>query len=94
MDNNKFLPVGTVVRLKEGKKNIVISGFCPISKEDNKMYDYCAFLYPEGMIAPEINFLFNHDQIEQILFKGFVTEEEVAFKAKLNNFLASAATYL
>lgn len=86
-ENVRFLPVGTVVRLKGGVKNIMISGFCPVSNDDKKMYDYCACLYPEGVVSSEINFLFNHDQIEQVLFKGFVNDEETNFKTKLNDFV-------
>lgn len=84
----KYLPVGTVVKLKEGVKAIMITGFCAISGDDGKMYDYSACLYPEGVVGPEMNFLFNHDQIAEILHKGLVSEEEVTFKQKLNQIIA------
>lgn len=84
----KYLPVGTVVKLKEGVKAIMITGFCAISGDDGKMYDYSACLYPEGVVGPEMNFLFNHDQIAEILHRGLMSEEEVAFKQKLNQIIA------
>ena len=80
----KFLPVGSVVRLKDGKKNLMIIGFMTTSPETgDKQYDYLGALYPEGVISSDMNFLFDHDGIEEILFKGYVTDEEVTFKQKL-----------
>ena len=86
MDNkNKYLPVGSVCRLKGGIKNIMVIGFCPISIENGKkMYDYCGCLYPEGMVSSDLNLLFDHSQIEEILFTGYSNDEEVQFKIKLN----------
>ncbi|MBR6516457.1 MAG: DUF4176 domain-containing protein [Bacilli bacterium] len=84
----KYLPVGTVVRLQDGTKSIMITGFCAISGEDGKMYDYSACLYPEGIVGPEFNLLFNHNKIAEILYKGFVSSEETEFKQKLNVIIA------
>lgn len=37
----KYLPVGTVVLLKGGKKRTMITGFCASSNEEkNRIYDY------------------------------------------------------
>ena len=30
----RFLPIGSVVRLKEGKKRLMITGFLPIEQND------------------------------------------------------------
>ncbi len=81
MIEEKYLPVGTVVMLKNGSKRAMICGFCPIS--EGKTYDYVGCLYPEGQISPDKSLLFNHDQIEKIYFKGFVDEEEKQFKEQL-----------
>ena len=41
MKYEKYLPIGTVVMLKGGKKRAMIIGFCSIPQEDqSKMYDY------------------------------------------------------
>ena len=86
----KYLPIGTVVRLKEGKKNLMIIGFAASSKDSgDKIFDYMGSFYPEGVFTTEMNFLFNHDQIEEILFKGFVNDEENKFKKILNEFLTN-----
>ena len=36
----KYLPIGTVVMLKNGTKRAMITGFCSVAQEDkNKMYE-------------------------------------------------------
>lgn len=87
---DKFLPVGTVVRLKEATGCLMISGFCVTKDGDStKIYDYLGCMYPQGMIAQDTNFLFDHSQIDEVLFKGFVDHQEIDFKVKLNDYLAT-----
>lgn len=86
MENNeRFLPIGTVVMLKGGKKRVMISGFASVGAEDNnKMYDYSGCIYPEGFLSSNQVCLFNHDQIDKIYHKGLVDDEEIKFKEQLN----------
>ena len=80
----KYLPIGTVVKLKEGKKRLMIIGFCAIPEEANdKIFDYSGCLYPEGLLSNTQIGLFNHDQIEFVYNVGFSDEEEKNFKNKL-----------
>lgn len=82
--DKKYLPIGSVVMLKEGRKNLMITGFCMIDKNDNdKMYDYCGCLHPEGLLDTEKVALFNHEQIEKVWYLGYKNEEEILFKEKL-----------
>lgn len=75
-----LLPVGTVVLLKNGMKKIMIVGIKPINKEKpDKTYDYIGVLYPEGYISNEINFLFNHEDINDVIFKGYENAERTSF---------------
>lgn len=84
MNYEKYLPIGTVVMLKGGKKRAMITGFCTISGEDQtKVFDYSGCLYPEGLLSSNQTLLFNHDQIEKIYHLGLVDEEEKQFKQKL-----------
>jgi len=88
MNYEKYLPIGTVVMLKGGKKRAMITGFCSISGEDkSKVFDYSGCLYPEGFISSNQTLLFNHDQIEKIFHVGLVDEEEKQFKQKLNEMM-------
>ncbi len=86
MENNlSFLPIGTVVLLKGGTKKVMINGFCSIPNDNNhKLYDYCGCIYPEGVIDSNKVCLFNKEQIQEVLFKGYENEEEEKFKNELN----------
>ena len=81
----KFLPVGTVVILKNGKKRMMITGFIATGKETgDKVFDYIGCLYPEGVISSDRNLLFDHDQIAQVFYMGYVDDEQKEFMVKLN----------
>ena len=77
----KFLPVGTVLLLKGGKKRVMIIGLCPST--NGTMYDYAGCLFPEGVLDPEKTLLFNHDQIEQVFHMGLQDEEQKQFDLKV-----------
>ena len=81
----KYLPIGTIVLLKGGKKRAMITGFCSVAQENQeKVYDYSGCVYPEGYLSSNQVCLFDHDQIEKIFFVGYEDEEEIMFKQKLN----------
>lgn len=90
MNNEKYLPIGTVVMLKEGKKRIMITGFLTTPNNDKeKIYDYSGCLYPEGVLTSDQTLVFNHDQIDKIHHLGLIDDEEKEFKEKLNNLLST-----
>lgn len=74
----KLLPIGTVVTLKEGKKSLMIIGIMQKDDED-KVYDYIACVYPEGYINSELFFLFNHEDVENVRFVGYIDAESQAY---------------
>ncbi|MFL0250143.1 DUF4176 domain-containing protein [Clostridium neuense] len=76
---NKYLPIGSVVLLKESNKRLMIYGVKQIAAETKKEYDYIACLFPEGNIDAEHTYLFNHDQIDRIFFIGMQDEEQMEF---------------
>lgn len=87
----KYLPIGTVVLLKEAEKRIMIIGFCIIPEDDqDTIYDYIGCLYPEGVLDPKQNLLFNHDQIEKVFYMGLEDEEEQKFKTSLKELIKKA----
>ena len=85
--NEKYLPIGSVVILKNAKKRLMITGYCMTDKNDNanKMYDYSGCLFPEGIISTNQTALFNHEQIEKVFYVGYQDEEVRTFIEKLNN---------
>ncbi len=88
MNEQEFLPIGTVVLLKGGTKKVMITGFCVVPNDNkNKLYDYSACLYPEGVINSSDVCLFNKEQIQDICFKGYINEEEEEFKKELDDTL-------
>ena len=83
---DKFLPIGTVVLLKGGKKELMIISYCIIPSGDvydkngkvegikGRMFDYGGCIYPEGMITSDQLFAFDHSQIEKVVHMGYETE--------------------
>ena len=91
----KFLPIGTVVLLKGGKKELMITNYCIVPAENvydkngkvekpADMYDYGACFYPEGMVRTNQIFGFNHDQIDKICHMGYQTEDYKKLSIVLN----------
>lgn len=81
----RFLPIGSVVLLKESKKRIMIVGVKQKQIASEKVWDYSACLYPEGIINPDRLYLFDSEQIERVYFIGFQDGEGLAFVNKLNH---------
>jgi len=87
----KFLPVGTVVMLKNGTKRVMINGFCTMdANHPEKVYDYSGVLFPEGSLSSDQTLLFDHNQIVRIDHLGLEDDEEIEFKTKLKEILANA----
>ena len=73
----KYLPIGSVVLLKGGKKRLMITGYCMQTQEKpGVIYDYSGCIFPEGVIRSDITSVFNHDQIVRIDFTGFSDDED------------------
>lgn len=91
----RFLPIGTVVLLKGGRRELMITSYCIIPNGEvydksgkidatGKMFDYGACFYPEGMITSDQLFAFDHEQIDRICFKGYVTDKQKEISRLLN----------
>lgn len=81
----KYLPIGSVVLLKDSKKRIMIMGVKQKQANSEKVWDYCACLYPQGLLDPEKLYLFDSEQIERLYFIGFQDGEGLAFQQYLGN---------
>ena len=82
-EQKKYLPLGSVVILEGGEKSIMIYGRRQQSTgKSSKIYDYIACLYPEGNLSEDFMYLFNHDQIKEVLFRGYETPEDVELQKK------------
>ena len=78
----EYLPIGSVVLLKNAKKRLMITGFYVKPNDTDDYFDYLGCIYPEGMVSDHDNYIFNNEQIEEVCFKGLVDDEETAFKTK------------
>lgn len=86
MEIKELLPIGSVVLLKEGKKRVMIFGVKQTNQETGIEYDYISVLYPEGNIGENGQYLFNHENIEEIYFRGYEDEERDIFIKNLAEF--------
>lgn len=77
----KYLPIGTIVVLKNATKRIMITGFASMSPETgDTIYDYSGCPYPEGFLNYNQVLVFNHDQIDKVYHKGYTDDESEEFQ--------------
>lgn len=85
MNIKELLPIGTVVLLKDGEKRLMIIGIMQTNEGGTgKEYDYLAILYPEGFLGEQFQYLFNHEDIEEIISRGYEDEEREIFLERLS----------
>lgn len=85
MEIKDLLPVGSIVLLENGEKRLMINGIMQSEANgDGKEYDYLGVLYPEGHIGDQFQYLFNHEDIKELVFRGYEDEERTAFLEKLS----------
>ena len=76
----EFLPLGTVLRLKNAEKRIMVIGYRPYDYHDiNRYGDYSAVLYPEGLLSSEKIIIFDDDDIDHIYEYGSLDPESREF---------------
>ena len=81
---NDFLPVGSVVLLKEATRPIVIIGYSVVEQGSKKLWDYLGCAYPVGVIGTDKNLLFQREQIEKVISVGYEDDECKEFLSSLN----------
>lgn len=85
--DNKFLPVGSVVLLKDATRPVVVIGYAAVEEGSNEIWDYLGCAYPIGVIGNNGNLLFKRNQIEKILFTGYIDEEGKEFLKQIEESL-------
>lgn len=82
----RFLPIGSVVMIKGTNKQVMITGYLvSTASTGQKIYDYIACLYPEGVVSSDKNIVFNHEDIYQIYAIGYSDVGQKEFSKKLND---------
>ena len=81
--DKEFVPIGTIVTVDFVEQAVMIYGRKQQQEDKNEIWDYVACPYPQGHLSDETNVFFNHDQIQQIIFKGFESEGEVTLRQEI-----------
>ncbi len=89
MEIKELLPIGSIVLLEEGKKKLMVFGVKQIDNATEVEYDYIGVLYPEGSLGETGQFLFNHQDIVEVVFKGYEDDEREEFLEKLSDYYAN-----
>ena len=85
---SKFLPIGSVCKVKTTDKDIMIIGYYSTRFNGNlKIRDYIGCVYPEGLLNLSQICGFNHNDIEKVLFKGYENEKYKKFNVLLGKAL-------
>ena len=80
----KYLPLGTIVLLKNATRKVMIIGYCGIDLEKKVLFDYVGAMYPEGFLGSTINLVFNHNEIDKIIAEAEPIEEGKKYLELLN----------
>ncbi len=79
-----ILPIGSVVKLKESNKRLMIIGCMQQQTDTDKVWDYAGVPYPEGFIGAAHTYLFDQVQIARVFALGFQDEEQFAFSSQVD----------
>lgn len=82
-EEDTMLPLGSILRLKGAKQNVVVIGYAVIEEGDVKPWDYLGCPYPTGVIASDQNLLFNTEDIAKVTFLGFTSEEDKKYRKSI-----------
>jgi len=92
----RFLPIGTIVKLKNVEKEIMIASYLvqpndkfigkngPIESDKTLVVEYGGCYYPDGYHDTNRVLAFNHNQIEKVVFMGYETESSKNFSNMAN----------
>lgn len=88
MKMTAYLPIGSIILLKRATKKLMIIGIKQrIPGEEGKEYDYIGVLYPEGYLTKELIYMFNHEDINDVIFTGYHNPERGQFLEKAEAYL-------
>ena len=77
-----WMPIGSVVRMREAQRLVMVAAYMPIDGVSGKAWDYAGYPYPEGMQDPSEVF-FERADIEELYQLGFCDAEGMAFLVRL-----------
>lgn len=73
---DELLPIGSIVKVeKDTWIQLMIIGYYPFNEEDETIYHYTGVLYPYGIEDEHSFFVFNTEDITDVVFRGYLNEE-------------------
>lgn len=91
MEENKILPIGTVVSLKNADNvNVMIISRCiSLTFDENSYYfEYSGCLLPKGLVGNGVA-SFNTEDIKEVIYQGFIDDEELTEQQNILEWLKS-----
>lgn len=71
-----ILPIGSVVQIKGCNKPVMIFGFLQLHPSNTDiLYDYVGVPYPEGNMDVRMHIGFQREDIENVIFTGYINKE-------------------
>ncbi|MBQ4233249.1 MAG: DUF4176 domain-containing protein [Lachnospiraceae bacterium] len=86
-----LLPIGSVVKLTQGERLVMICGRIVVPENSTDIYDYIGCLYPEGVVGENEMMFFNRDSIETLHFIGFQDTQELTYRSEILDELGELA---
>ena len=71
IDRDDWLPVGSVVRLEEGERPIMVAGFMAQDGNTGRYWDYVGYPYPEGDQGKG-EWSFDKDMVAEVRLIGYL----------------------
>lgn len=85
-----YLPVGSIVQLKGAVNKAVIIGVLHTDpSEPNRIYDYAVVAYPVGYLSSGEVYLKDKEDITQIYYLGYVTDDQISLNKRIQEVMAT-----
>lgn len=82
-----LLPIGSVVRIGDVDKRLLIIGRAQRKAGEEYLHDYCSVPFPEGYLDGEHLIFHDHSDITYISRVGYINDSEIDLQGRLEAFL-------
>lgn len=80
---NMNLPIGSVVMIRQSDRRLMVIGRDQRDKKTNKIFDYIACYFPEGVQESSRVLHFNKEDILLVFSLGYLNEDELRLRREL-----------
>lgn len=87
---NNILPLGSVVTLKDGDGTelmIITRGAIVEENNQEEYFDYGSVIIPQGMVTPEQVYFFNRENVDKVIFSGYINADEKEFEMNYDSYI-------